>query len=180
MDWYILQVYSGFENKVAESIMDLAKKRDLLDNIAEILIPTQDVIQLRYGKKINVKRKFLPGYVLLNIKLTEDLLYLIKSIPRVSIFVGNTNKEGVPYPVTQEEIDKLMLNATDLGSQNKEVEIIFDLGEVVNIINGPFTSFSGTIENIDTERKKLNVSVSIFGRATPVELEYHQVEKTKI
>jgi transcriptional antiterminator NusG len=176
MSWYILQVYAGSETKVVESIQDLALKTGFDKNIEEVLVPTQDVTQVRYGKKIIVKKKFLPGYILLNMNLTEDLYRLIKSIQRVSGFVG-ASKDELPFPVSQAEIDK-MINITSNSEKTPIVsDIHFEVGENISIISGPFSSFKGVIEVVEEERRKLKVAVSIFGRLTPVELEYHQVEK---
>lgn len=176
MGWYILQVYAGSETKVVESIEDMALKTGFDKHIEEILVPTQDVTQVRYGKKIIVKKKFLPGYILLRMNLTEDLYRLIKSIQRVSGFVSSS-KDQLPFPVSQAEIDK-MINITSNSEKNPVIsDIHFEVGENISIINGPFSSFKGIIESVEEDKQKLKVAVSIFGRLTPVELEYNQVEK---
>lgn len=178
-NWYILQVYSSFENRVVESIQELVKKRNIEGQIKEILVPTQDVSQVRYGKKVNLKKKFLPGYVLLNMEMTEELYLLIRSLPRVSSFVGGVSNAGLPFAVSQQEVDKLLASVSEKSSSEEQELIHFEVGESLNIISGPFASFTGVIEDIDSEKKKLRLSVSIFGRSTPVELEYHQVEKVE-
>ena len=158
-NWYIVQVYSGYENRVVESLNELIVKKDLQDSIEDILVPTHTVSQVRYGKKIELKKKFLPGYVLLKMIMSEEIFLLIRSIPRVSSFVGGISKDGLPYPVSQEEIDKLLNNAVDRQQDISELALRFDVGESVNIINGPFSSFTGVIEEVDTDRKKLILSV---------------------
>jgi transcriptional antiterminator NusG len=179
MNWYVLQVYSGFENKISDIIRELATKRGLDSKISKILVPTHDITQVRYGKKITMKKNFLPGYVLINMDLTEELLHLIRSIPRVSSFIGATSKDGMPFPVTEDEINRLMNYAEDKNNSSETPEFNFEVGEEVHIISGPFSSFDGIIEEIEEDRRKIKVAVSIFGRATPVELEPHQVEKLK-
>ncbi len=176
MNWYILQVYAGSEAKVVQAIEDLALKTGFNKDIDEILVPTQDVTQLRYGKKVVLKKKFLPGYILLKMNLSEDLFHLIRSIPRVSNFVG-ASKDVMPFPIPQEEINKMLDITTNVNHNTILDDIIFEVGESVHIISGPFTSFNGVIQEVDSDKKKIKVAVSIFGRLTPVELEYIQVEK---
>ena len=176
MNWYILQVYSGSETKVMHAIEELALKTGFDKNIDEILVPTQDVTQLRYGKKVVLKKKFLPGYILLKMDLSEDLFHLIRSIPRVSNFVGSS-KDIMPFPVSQEEVNKMLDITTNTNQSDLLNDVVFEVGEAVHIISGPFTSFNGVIQEVEHDKKKIKVAVSIFGRLTPVELEYMQVEK---
>ncbi|MFL1780784.1 Transcription termination/antitermination protein NusG [Candidatus Hepatincolaceae symbiont of Richtersius coronifer] len=176
MSWYVLQVYSGFEDKTSEAIKELATKLSVEKNIKEILIPTHDVLRSSYGKKVVIKKKFLPGYILINMDMAEDFLHLIKTLPKVSGFIG-ASKDGLPYPVSEAEINKLLNSTVDQNSNNVNMEPMFDVGEQVNIISGPFNRFKGVIEEVEEDKRKIKVAVSIFGRLTPVELEYHQVEK---
>lgn len=179
MNWYILQVYSGYENRVLKSISELVEKNDLASRIEELFVPTQEVLQMRYGKKNNVTKNLVRGYVFINMDLNEQLLHLIKSVSGVSKFLGSLNNDGIPFPVSQEEIDKMLNIVDNHSSSSINNNIRFEIGENVKIISGSFDSFTGTIQEIEEEKSKLKVSVSIFGRMTPVELEYNQVEKIK-
>ena len=179
MNWYILQVYSGYENRVLKSISELAEKNDLASRIEELFVPTQEVLQMRYGKKNNVTKNLVRGYVFINMDLNEQLLHLIKSVSGVSKFLGSLNNDGIPFPVSQEEIDKMLNIVDNHSSSSINNNIRFEIGENVKIISGSFDSFTGAIQEIEEEKSKLKVSVSIFGRMTPVELEYNQVEKIK-
>lgn len=178
MNWYILQVYSGYEKRVLESIKELVEKKGLESRIQEIFIPTQEVLQMRYGKKNNVKKNLIRGYVFINMDINEQLLHLIKSVSGVSNFIGSKNKDGIPFPVSQEEIDRMLNLVDNQNSATANNNIRFHVGEEVKIISGSFDSFTGVIQEVEEEKMKLKVSVSIFGRMTPVELEYNQVEKT--
>ena len=174
MDWYILQVYSGAEKKVLDNILVQADKKGLKDKIEHWLIPSEDVIEMKKGKKINSERKFFPGYLLMKMLMTDELWHIVKRTPKVSGFLGG--KKGVPSPVSQKEIDKI-INQVKEGLDRPKPSVSFEVGEQVRVSDGPFTSFNGLVEEIDEEKARLKVSVSIFGRSTPVDLEYSQVEK---
>lgn len=174
MRWYVLHVYSGFENKVADAIMEKARKLKLQDRVEEIMVPTEEVVELKRGKKTNAERKFFPGYVLAKLDLSDQVWHMVKDTPKVTGFLGAGNK---PSPVSQKEAEALMKQIQE-GVESPRPSITFDIGEEVKVADGPFASFNGLVEEIDEEKGKLKVSVSIFGRATPVELEYSQVEKT--
>ena len=171
--WYIVHAYSNFEKKVKENILDQARYQGLSDRFSEVLVPTEDVIEIRRGRKINTERKFFPGYVLVKMELTDEVFHLIKNTPKVTGFLGSGAK---PMPVSEKEIQRIV-GTVEEGAERPKPTIRFDIGETVKVIDGPFASFDGVVENVDEDRARLNVSVSIFGRATPVELEYDQVEK---
>jgi len=172
-NWYRVQSYSSFENKVANAIREEAEKAKLNDKIEEVIIPTQDVTEVRRGKRFQRKKKYFPGYVLVKMDMDDQLYHLIKNIKKVSGFLG---QKGSPVPVSETEIKKLMGQIKD-GVIDSKSGISYTIGEKVQVIDGPFASFSGLIEDVDEERSRLKVSVSIFGRPTPVDLEYNQVEK---
>ena len=172
--WYIIQAYSGFEKKVAASIKDQAEAKGLGKNIEEVLVPTEEVVEMRRGKKVNTDRKFFPGYVLAKIEMTDETYHLVKNTPKVSGFLGTGS---TPSPVSKAEVDRIMYQVQE-GIERPKPSITFQVGEQVRVADGPFTSFNGVVEEVDEERARLKVAVSIFGRATPVELEYTQVEKT--
>ena len=172
-NWNIIQSYSSFENKVAKAIKEEATKAKLDDKIEEVLVPTQDVTEVRRGKRFQIKKKYFPGYVLAKMDMNDQLYHLIKNIKKVSGFLG---QKGVPIPVSEKEIEKLMGQIKD-GVIDSKSGISYTIGEKVQVIDGPFASFTGLVEDIDEDKAKLKVSVSIFGRPTPVELEYNQVEK---
>jgi len=171
--WYIVHAYSNFEKKVAESIKEQAKSQGLEDSFSEILVPTEDVVEIRRGRKINAERKFFPGYVLVKMDLSDEAYHLIKNTPKVTGFLGSGNK---PMPVSDKEVQRIV-GAIEEGVERPKPTIRWDLGEKVKVTDGPFASFDGIVESVDEERARLRVSVSIFGRATPVDLEYSQVEK---
>ncbi len=171
--WYIVHTYSNFERKVAEEIKRQAKIQELEDLVADVVVPTEEVVEIRRGQKRSSERKFLPGYVLLNAKLTDEVYHLVKNVAKVTGFLGQGNK---PMPLRQGEVDRI-LNQAHESAEHPKSSITFEIGEQVRVADGPFTSFSGVVEEVDEDRSRLKVAVSIFGRATPVELEYTQVEK---
>ena len=172
--WYIVHAYSNFEKKVAETIRDQARTQGLEEHISEILVPTEDVVEIRRGRKVNSERKFFPGYVLVKAELTDPVHLLIKNTPKVTGFLGSGNK---PMPVSEKEVQRIIGTAEQGGPERSKPVIRFDIGEKVKVTDGPFASFDGVVESVDEDRARLRVSVSIFGRATPVDLEYGQVEK---
>ena len=171
--WYIVHAYSNFEKKVAESIREQAKVQGLEENFSDILVPTEDVVEIRRGRKVNAERKFFPGYVLVKMEMTDEAYHLIKNTPKVTGFLGSGNK---PMPVSEKEVQRIV-GAIEEGVERPKPTIQFEIGEQVRVTDGPFASFNGSVEDVDEDRARLKVTVSIFGRATPVELEYSQVEK---
>jgi transcriptional antiterminator NusG len=171
--WYIVHAYSNFEKKVAEAIREQAHAQGLDDAFAEILVPTEDVVEIRRGRKINAERKFFPGYVLVKMDMTDETYHLVKNTPKVTGFLGSGSK---PMPVSEREVARI-IGAIEEGVERPKPTITFEIGETVRVTDGPFASFNGSVEQVDEERARLRVTVSIFGRATPVELEYSQVEK---
>lgn len=172
--WYVLHVYSGFENKVADAIKEKAAKQGLEDHVEEIMVPTEEVVEVKRGQRVNTERKFFPGYVLAKLRMDDNVWHLIKDTPKVSGFLGAGGKK--PVPVSEKEAQALIQQIQE-GIDSPRPSVTYDIGEEVKVIDGPFASFNGVVEEIDEEKSKLKVSVSIFGRATPVELEYSQVEK---
>ena len=171
--WYIVHAYSNFEKKVAESIREQAKQRNLEDHFEQVMVPTETVTEVRRGRKVNSERKFFPGYVLVKMSLTDEAYHLIKNTPKVTGFLGADNK---PMPISEAEAQRI-LNQVQEGIERPKPSISFEVGEQVRVSDGPFASFNGTVEEVDEGRSRLKVAVSIFGRATPVELEFGQVEK---
>ena len=171
--WYIVHAYSNFENKVAESIKEQAAQKGLGNLFDEVLVPTEEVVELRRGRKVTSERRFFPGYVLVKMEMTDEAYHLIKNTPKVTGFLGSDNK---PVPITEAEAGRI-LHQVQEGIERPRPSIQFEVGEQVRVADGPFASFNGLVEEVDEERSRLKVAVSIFGRATPVELEYGQVEK---
>ena len=171
--WYIVHAYSNFEKKVAEAIREQAHSQGLDEAFLEILVPTEDVVEIRRGRKVNAERKFFPGYVLVKMDMTDEAYHLVKNTPKVTGFLGSGLK---PMPVSDREVARI-IGAIEEGVERPKPTITFDIGETVRVTDGPFASFNGSVEQVDEERARLRVTVSIFGRATPVELEYSQVEK---
>jgi transcription termination/antitermination protein NusG len=172
--WYIIHAYSNFENKVAESIREQAKQRGLSDLFEEVMVPKEKVVEVRRGRKVDAERKFFPGYVLVKMDLTDEAFHLIKNTPKVTGFLGADNK---PMPISDAEAARI-LHQVQEGIERPKPSVSFEVGENVRVSDGPFASFNGTVEEVDEARSRLKVAVSIFGRATPVELEFGQVEKT--
>ena len=173
-EWFILQVRSGEEKKIVDTIKTQAQKKGLWKKIEEVKIPAEEVIEMKKGKKIKSLRRFFPGYVLMKMTMSDDIWHVIKSVPKVSGFLGG--KKGEPTPVSQVEIEKIE-NQIKEGLDKPKPSVSFEVGEQVRVSDGPFTSFNGLVEEVDEEKARLKVSVSIFGRSTPVDLEYSQVEK---
>jgi transcriptional antiterminator NusG len=171
--WYIVHAYTNFERKVADAIRERAKQAGLEHLFEEIVVPTEEVIEVRRGRKVQTERKFLPGYVLVKMEMTDPAFLLIKNTPKVTGFLGADNKA---MPISDEEAARI-LNQVEEGVERPKPTITFEIGEQVRVAEGPFASFSGSVEEVDEERARLKVAVSIFGRPTPVELEYNQVEK---
>ena len=174
-NWYIIQTFSGFEQKVAETLKDIIKNKEKLleDKVEDVLVPTHEVTEVKRGKRVQRKKKYFPSYVLVKMEMNKDLYHMIKNINKVTGFLGTT---GIPAPVAEKEINKIMGRIKE-GTLAPKTQITFDIGEQVKVCEGPFASFSGLVEEVDEEKSRLKVSVSIFGRPTPIDLEYNQVEK---
>lgn len=173
MRWYIVHAYSNFEKKVAESIEEKARQKGLSHLFEKILVPTEKVVEVRRGRKVDAERKFFPGYVLVRADLTDDAYHLIKNTPKVTGFLGSDNK---PVAISDKEADRILMQVQE-GVERPKASISFEIGESVRVADGPFASFNGVVQEVDEERSRLKVEVSIFGRATPVDLEFGQVEK---
>ena len=171
--WYVIHVYSGFEKKVAQSIEEQAKQAGMEKQIEQVLVPTEEVMEMRRGSKVSSERKFFPGYVLARMDMTDESWHLVKNTPKVTGFLGGG---GRPIPISDAEAERI-LHQVQEGIDRPKPAVMFEVGEQVRVCDGPFNSFNGMVEEVDEENARLKVSVSIFGRATPVELEYSQVAK---
>ena len=171
--WYVLHAYSGYEKKVADSIMDQANKLGINDHIEDISVHTQNIVEVKRGVRVNTERKIFPGYILIKMNLNDDTWHIIKTTPKLSGFLGN---KGKPIPISNAEAKRISQQVVD-GVERTRPAIMYDVGEQVKVIDGPFASFNGEIEQIDEDKARLRVAVSIFGRSTPVDLDYSQVEK---
>jgi transcriptional antiterminator NusG len=174
MNWYIIHTYSGFENKVAESLKARASAYGFMDKIGQVLIPTEEVVELRNGKKVTSKRLLYPGYVMVQIAMDDELWHQVKNTPRVTGFVGGGN---TPVPLSADEVNSILYRQAS-SAERPRPKLTFEKNETVRIVDGPFTNFSGKVDEINSERNTLRVMVTIFGRSTPVELDFLQVEKT--
>ena len=170
--WYIVHAYSNFENKVAQSIKDQAAQRGLAEKFDEVMVPTEKVVEVRRGRKVDAERKFFPGYVLVKVELTDEAYHLIKNTPKVTGFLGDKK----PMPISEAEASRILQQVQE-GVERPKPSVMFEIGENVRVSDGPFASFNGVVEEVDEGRSRVKVAVSIFGRATPVELEFAQVEK---
>ena len=173
--WYVLHVYSGSEKKVAESIKEQAILKKMEDKILDVIVPTEDVVEVRKGTKVSAERKFFPGYILIKMEMSDESWHVVMNTPRVTGFLGSRNK---PQPITEAEANRIMQQMEE-GIQRPQTVVDYEIGEQVRVTDGPFASFIGLVEEVDLEKTRLKVSVSIFGRSTPVELEFNQVEKIK-
>ena len=171
--WYVVHVFSGSEKKVAEALKDQIEHKGMGELIKEVLVPTEEVIEVKKGVRVNTERKFFPGYILVQMDLNDDTWHFVKSQPRVSGFLGS---KGKPIPITEKEAQQLLNQITE-GIERPRASVVYEVGEQVRVCDGPFASFNGLVEDVDEDKSRLKVAVSIFGRSTPVDLEYSQVEK---
>jgi transcriptional antiterminator NusG len=171
--WYVLHVYSGFEKKIATQIKEQADLKGLTEQIGEIVVPVEEVTEVRRAQKVNTERKFFPGYVLVHMDMSDDAWHLVKDVPKVTGFLGSKTR---PTPISDAEAERIMKQAEE-GTETRRPAVVFEIGEQVRVADGPFTSFNGVVEEVDEDKGRVKVSVSIFGRSTPVDLEYGQVEK---
>ena len=174
LHWYVVHAYSGFENQVKKSLEDRVKRFGLEQKFGQILVPTEEVVEMRDGQKRKSDRKFFPGYVLVQMEMADDSWHLVKDCPKVMGFIGGTSDR--PTPITEKEAQNI-LNRIQEGAEKPKPKVLFEVGEVVRVIDGPFTDFNGVVEEVNYEKSRLRVAVSIFGRSTPVELEFGQVSK---
>src|SRR5271168_5175764 len=171
--WYVLHVYSGFEKKIATQIKEQAELKGLAETIGDIIVPVEEVTEVRRAQKVSTERKFFPGYVLINMDMSDEAWHLVKDVPKVTGFLGSKTR---PSPISDAEAERIMKQAQE-GTEHRRPAVVFEIGEQVRVADGPFTSFNGVIEEVDEDKGRVKVSVSIFGRSTPVDLEYGQVEK---
>lgn len=174
--WYIVHAHSGFEKKVAQSIKEQAVQKNLASQIEDVVVPVEEVTEVRRGKKVNAERKFFPGYVMVKMQLNDATWHMVKNTPKVTGFLGGGGK-GKPVPITEKEAENIFAQVRE-GIEHPHAAVSFEVGENVKIIDGPFDSFVGLVESVDDEKQRVKVSVSIFGRSTPVDLDFSQVEKT--
>ena len=172
--WYVVHAYSGFEKSVQRALVERIARDGMQDFFGQILVPVEEVVEMRNGQKSISERKFFPGYVLVEMEMNDDTWHLIKSTPKVTGFVGGTANK--PTPISEKEVDKIMQQMKD-GVDKPRPKVLFEVGEMVRVKEGPFTDFNGSVEDVNYEKSKIRVSVTIFGRATPVELDFTQVEK---
>ena len=174
MNWYVVQAYSGYEMKVRDALIERINLAGLKEKFGEILVPTEQVVELKSGEKKKTERKFFPGYIIIEMDMDDDTWQLVKHTPRISTFVGGTKEK--PMPISKQEVDKI-INRIEVGEEAPRPKTLFEPGEVVRVCDGPFNDFSGVVEEVDYEKNLIKVSVSIFGKSTPVELNFSQVEK---
>lgn len=174
MRWYVVHAYSGFEKSVARALVERIERAGMKEQFGQILVPVEEVVEMKGGKKATSERKFFPGYVLVQMEMNDDTWHLVKSTPKVTGFVGGTATK--PAPISEKEVDAIM-NQMKEGVEKPKPKVLFEVGQSVRVIDGPFNDFNGTVEEVNYDKSKLRVSVLIFGRATPVELEFGQVEK---
>ncbi|MDB2414660.1 transcription termination/antitermination protein NusG [Rickettsiales bacterium] len=171
--WYIVQAHSGFEKKVAQAITDKAGREGISDLFEQVVVPTEGVVEVKKGRKVSTERKFFPGYIMVKMKMDDRALHLVKTVPKVTGFLGGS---GRPQPISKSEVDRI-LKQVEEGLEKPKHIVSFEVGEAVRVIDGPFDTFVGEVEEVDEDKGKIKVSVTIFGRSTPVELEFPQVEK---
>ena len=173
--WYVVQAFSGFEAQVKRSLEERIERFGMQDHFGEILVPTEEVVEMKDGQKRKSERKFVPGYVLVQMDLNDEAWHLVKAVPRVLGFIGGTADR--PAPISDKEADAILQRMQE-GAEKPRPKVLFEVGEMVRVIDGPFNDFNGVVEEVNYDKSRLLVAVQIFGRSTPVELEFHQVEKT--
>ncbi|MCU7919954.1 MAG: transcription termination/antitermination protein NusG [Candidatus Thiodiazotropha sp. (ex Dulcina madagascariensis)] len=174
MRWYVVHAYSGFESQVQRSLKERIERYDMQDKFGEILVPTEEVVEMRAGQQRKSERKFFPGYVLVQMEMTDDTWHLVKDVPKVMGFIGGTGDR--PAPISEKEANSILQRVQE-GVEKPRPKVLFEPGEVVRVVDGPFNDFTGVVEEVDYDKSRLKVSVLIFGRSTPVDLEFGQVEK---
>lgn len=174
MQWYVVHAYSGFEKSVMRALKERVERSGMQDKFGEIMVPVEEVVEMKGGKKMTTERKFFPGYVLVQMEMDDDTWHLVKSTAKVTGFVGGTANK--PAPISEKEVQAIMQQMQE-GVEKPKHKITFEIGEVVRVVDGPFNDFNGAVEEVNYEKNKLRVSVTIFGRATPVELDFSQIEK---